>query len=185
VASRESIQLRQKGASCVKSDSLQDYVARRDARRHSASGQADVQQVFCDYSVAYTFLSLANSRYVSVELGYTGIRQNMLRARATVPRAWELFFLCFDDTYDYILSVGADRFVSVEVGYTGPYYAMLRARATVPDLWERFVIACNTYCTIQSAQNQLYTSAELGYPGGDNGMLRARATVVKLWEQFG
>jgi hypothetical protein len=162
---------------------VRDYVAWRDARRRDAKGQAGIQQVEC-FNVYTYLLSKANSRFVSAEVGYTGSRQNMLRARATTVDDWELFIPCFDENYDYLYSVGAQRYVSAEVGYGGSYYAMLRARATVPDLWERFIIGCDRFCFVQSAENGLLTSAELGYPGGDYGMLRARSGVFDLWEQF-
>jgi len=163
---------------------LKDYVAWRDARRKEASAQ---QGILCYNAVAYAIQSVASSKYATAELGYTGSRQNMLRARATAVNVWEFYSFCFDDNYDYFYSIANQRFVSVEIGYTGALKGMLRARATVPDAWERFVITCDStssICNIKSAQNQLYVSAELGYPGGDNGMLRARATAVGLWEQF-
>ena len=41
----------------------------------------------------YTIRSLRYSRYVSTELGYGGVRHNMLRARASSVGPWEKYFI--------------------------------------------------------------------------------------------
>lgn len=155
----------------------------RDARRKK---EASIQDIGCFFPIHTAIQSAANSRFVSAELGYTGNRQNMLRARAKAVNEWEFYAVCSDGTYDYFVSLANGLFVSAEIGYTGRLQGMLRARATVPDAWERFHIDCSAPlgCSIQSAQTGLFVSAELGYSGGDYGMLRARAKAVDLWEQF-
>lgn len=131
--------------------------------------------------------SVANGRFVSAELGYSGMNYAMLRARATVIGPWERFRLCFhfsNGTYTFY-SLANNRYVSAELGYSGPNYAMLRARATVIGPWERFRIQWfPTYVTIRSAANNRLVSAELGYGGIRYAMLRGRATAVGPWEQF-
>jgi hypothetical protein len=131
--------------------------------------------------------SRANGRFVSAELGYSGINYAMLRARATVVGPWERFRLCYhfnNGTYTFF-ALSNNRYVSAELGYSGSNYAMLRARATVIGPWERFHLqSFGTYVTIRSAANNQLVSAELGYPGIRYAMLRARATVVGPWEQF-
>jgi hypothetical protein len=43
----------------------------------------------CQHNIAIT--SLANGKFVSAELGYTGGNYAMLRARAATPESWETF----------------------------------------------------------------------------------------------
>jgi hypothetical protein len=87
------------------------------------------------YNIDYeTIRSVANGRYVSAELGYTGGNYGMLRARATSIGPWEEFFTGMVD----IQSISNGLYVSAELGYTGGNYGMLRARATSVGPWEEF-----------------------------------------------
>jgi hypothetical protein len=44
-------------------------------------------------SITWTIQSMANSRYVSAEVGWTGDRYGLLRARATAIGPWERFVI--------------------------------------------------------------------------------------------
>ncbi|WP_147426578.1 fascin domain-containing protein [Trinickia fusca] len=140
----------------------------------------------CTQSVAIT--SIANSDFVSAELGYAGDEYAMLRARATVEGPWEKYTVCNVPTGGYwtIQSEANGLYVSAELGDAGAQYGMLRARATVVGPWEKYTFgSCGVDCTvIRSLANGKFVSAELGYTGDQVGMLRARAAVVGPWEQF-
>lgn len=138
----------------------------------------------CQHGIAIH--SLANNKYVSAELAYTGGNLGMLRARASSVGPWELFTECYYSSGYYTLSSDENGlFVTAELGNTGSNYAMLRARATVVGPWEKFDINCFvSSCTIKSLANGLYVSAELGYTGNNYAMLRARAGTPGSWETF-
>ncbi|MBV9713201.1 MAG: hypothetical protein JO011_20045 [Ktedonobacteraceae bacterium] len=123
---------------------------------HSLTGRKIVPHVSNASPGPYQFtdniFSLANSKYVAAELGYTGGNYAMLRA-CTASNSigpWEQFFLytlngCNPVTTNcqsLILSAANNKLVSAELGYTGGNYAMLRAR-TDPNKagpWEQFLV---------------------------------------------
>jgi len=83
---------------------------------------------------AVAIRSLANGKWVSAELQYTGALYGMLRARADRIGPWETFAainggLRNQDNW---------KFVSAELQYTGIRYGMLRARANSRGPWEEF-----------------------------------------------
>ena len=77
--------------------------------------------------------SLANGKWVSAELNYTGALYGMLRARADSIGPWESFY-----GGNEIQSRVTWKWVSAELQYTGIRYGMLRARANSPGPWENF-----------------------------------------------
>lgn len=83
----------------------------------------------------FTLRSLANWRYVSAELAYTGSRYAMLRARASSYDSWEIF-----NGASGWRSKANWKLVSAELGNTGGYYGMLRARASTAGPWEAFEV---------------------------------------------
>ncbi|MBV9615855.1 MAG: hypothetical protein JO031_10415, partial [Ktedonobacteraceae bacterium] len=171
---------------------------------HSLTGRKIVPHVSNASPGPYQFtdniFSLANSKYVAAELGYTGGNYAMLRAR-TASNAigpWEVFnwYAGVNGAYE-IQSNANGLFVTAELGYTGGNYAMLRARTGSNAIgpWEQFFLytlnGCNPVTTncqslILSAANNKLVSAELGYTGGNYAMLRARTDPNKAgpWEQF-
>lgn len=142
--------------------------------------------------------SQGNGLYVSAELGYSGDRYGMLRARASTIGPWEKFQLC-----QYIGTVGPgnalywtsslrslanNKFVSVEYDYTGGWYGMLRARADSWGSWEILMIDdWNSPAHIGTASQIQIASAELDQqPAEWNAMLRMRPCCTKAgtWEGF-
>jgi hypothetical protein len=104
---------------------------------------------FCSYWSGATKITYikneANDRYVSAELGRTGVDYGMLRARATSIGPWEKFKAerWGPNPSMYTLkSLANNRYVSVELGYGGGRHAMLRARATSIGSWEKMLIPC-------------------------------------------
>lgn len=77
--------------------------------------------------------SLANGRWVSAELQYTGPLYGMLRARADRIGPWETYNGGFG-----LRNKANWKFVSAELQYTGIRYGMLRARANSYGPWEQF-----------------------------------------------
>ncbi|WP_144069958.1 fascin domain-containing protein [Nonomuraea indica] len=85
----------------------------------------------------FTLRSLANNRYVSVEMNYTGSYKYMLRARATTVGPWERFKLYPTTSYYMDAFKGSSNlFVSTEMSYSGSDKYMLRARAASMGEWE-------------------------------------------------
>jgi len=85
----------------------------------------------------FTLKSLANNRYVSVEMNYTGKYKYMLRARSTSVGPWERFKLYPTTSYWMDAFKGASNFfVSTEVGSSGSDKHMLRARSSSMGEWE-------------------------------------------------
>jgi hypothetical protein len=84
----------------------------------------------------YAIKSVANGRYVSAEISWTGNRYGLLRARATSIGPWEQFRIPNTGQIKTIFSLANNRYVSVENGWSGASYASLRARATVAGEWE-------------------------------------------------
>ncbi|MFF5113131.1 hypothetical protein [Streptosporangium sp. NPDC000509] len=132
--------------------------------------------------------SLANSRYVSAEFGWSGDKYGMLRARATKVGPWERFSICYNGRNYTIKSLANGKYVSAEFGWSGGDRGMLRARASSAGTWERFHIAsCGTGCVSirnLAVPSPSYVSAELGNKGDKYGMLRARGSKVGPWEKF-
>jgi Peptidase family M23 len=136
-----------------------------------------------------SIFALANSRYVSSELSYTGNRNGMLRARATSVGTWEKYAIvgnCWASSGCALRAAANGRYVSAEIKDPGSQNGMLRARATSVGTWEKFRISgdCTTGCALKSLANSKWVSAEKAYSGSGNGMLRARATSVGGWEGF-
>jgi hypothetical protein len=164
-------------------------VKRREAKSASASavGSSSAQAAACIQNGE--IFSLANGLFTSAELGYGGGAYAMLRARAPVANAWELFELCnfINTPVWFIVSQANGLAVSAELGYGGGDYAMLRARASVVDAWEQFGVQDNGdgSVSILSFANSLWVSAELLYTDGNYGELRARSGAIAAWERFG
>ncbi|GGQ76756.1 fascin domain-containing protein [Couchioplanes azureus] len=152
------------------------------AARHNAAAQA----VLCWHNV--TIYANANRRWVSMEKGYSGTDNGMLRARATVVGPWERFVVCRDNVtgYTYWASQDTGLVVSTELGYSAGDYGMLRARATIVGPWEQYYTTSQpgSWFSMYAYGNGRWVSTEIGYSAGDYGMLRARATVIGPWEQY-
>jgi hypothetical protein len=133
-----------------------------------------------------------NGKYVSAELGYTGMDKNMLRARASSVGIWEDFQFCFEtsDGHWAIWSNAAGQYTSTEIGYTGSDQYMLRARSSSYGPWEKYNIDCITgggqTFYVQSVASGKWVAAELGYLGPLYAMLRARTDTGNIgpWEAW-
>jgi hypothetical protein len=91
----------------------------------------------------YAIKSLANNRYVSAEVSWTGNSYGLLRARSTTIGPWEQFHIdSANGTSNrvHLQSTANGRWVSAEFGWTGSSYADLRARATSIGQWETFMM---------------------------------------------
>jgi hypothetical protein len=138
--------------------------------------------------------SKANGLYVSAELGYSGDRNGMLRARAGSVGPWERFELCHNviipggvpfGVISTLRSLANGKYVSVEHGYSDNWNNMLRARADSVGSWEALDIdSGNDPARIRDWYDFKIASAELNMPGPWTGMLRARADTVGPWEQW-
>ncbi|OJF10950.1 hypothetical protein BG844_29205 [Couchioplanes caeruleus subsp. caeruleus] len=152
------------------------------AARHNMAAQA----ILCWHNVA--IYANANGRWVSMEKGYSGGDNGMLRARATVVGPWERYVVCRDNVtgYTYWASQDTGRVVSTELGYSAGDYGMLRARATIVGPWEQYytTFGPGNWFSMYAYGNARWVSTEIGYSAGDNGMLRARATVIGPWELY-
>jgi hypothetical protein len=84
----------------------------------------------------YAIRSVANGRYVTAEISWTGNRNGLLRARATSIGPWEQFRIPNGVSIVTLFSLANSRYVTVENGWTGDSYASLRARATAVGTWE-------------------------------------------------
>jgi hypothetical protein len=136
--------------------------------------------------------SHGNDKYVSAEVGWSGDRYGVLRARADQIGPWELFEECsYQNTsgqWVYTLRSQANgKLVSTEWNDTGHLQAVLRARADTEGTWEHYYMGVprNWEMDLQSVLVGRYVSAELGWSGDDYGLLRARATSLGPWEIFG
>lgn len=133
-----------------------------------------------------TITSVANDRYVSAEVGWSGTQYGTLRARASRADLWERYQLCyFAGTYA-LKSLANGRYVSAELGWSGDTFGTLRARATEVAAWERFYIIrlSGGQYALRSYARNFYVSAEVGWAGDRYGTLRARATAIQRWELF-
>jgi len=126
----------------------------------------------------------ANNKYVSVELGYGGGSNAMLRARASSVGPWERFEFCWgvqnNPGYLAIRSIANGKWVAAELGRTGNDYGMLRARSTSIGPWETF----SGLTGLRNTTNWKWVTAELGQTGSRDAMLRARANSYGPWEHF-
>jgi hypothetical protein len=130
--------------------------------------------------------------FVSVEIGYTGSRQYMLRARGDYRGPWEQFEECWyvntSGRYVYtIRSLANWMYVTTEYNYSNSLARMLRARSSNVDIWQRFYIEvpANWQMTIESVQHGYYVAVEMDYGGQDFAMLRARTRgTIGTWELF-
>lgn len=135
--------------------------------------------------------SQGNGKYVSAELGYTGMDKNMLRARASSVGLWEDFQFCYEgDGHWAIWSNATGAYTSTEMGYTGSDQYMLRARSSSYGAWEKYNIDCITgggqTFYVQSVASGKWVAAELGYLGPLYAMLRARTATGNIgpWEAW-
>jgi hypothetical protein len=129
--------------------------------------------------------SVANGKYVSAELHYTGAGYGELRARSNSVGSWERFEFCYGvggaQAALAIRSLANGKWVAAELQYTGALYGMLRARSASIGPWETFA-AINS--GLRNQENWKFVSAELQYTGIRYGMLRARANSRGPWEEF-
>ncbi|GGM66578.1 hypothetical protein GCM10012275_41370 [Longimycelium tulufanense] len=140
-----------------------------------------------DVPAGVTLYSVANGRYVSTELGYSGADYAMLRARALMASRWEQFRLEFRHGATVIKSRANGRYVSVETGYRGGNYAMLRAKSHRIGITEKFTLYYQPGTgsfAFQSWANGRFVTTELRYTGADYAMLRAWAVKIGPRERF-
>ncbi len=90
----------------------------------------------------YALQSAYNGKYVSAELGWTGDRKGLLRARSDTIGPWEQFQINFiNNGNDVALKSMANKlYVSAELGWTGTSKGELRAREGTIGAWETFGI---------------------------------------------
>jgi hypothetical protein len=89
----------------------------------------------------YAIQSDANGKFVSNELGWSGNRYGILRARATDIGPWEHFHIgvtCPGSICWWFESATIGRYVSAEFGWAGNDKGILRSRATAIGPWEQF-----------------------------------------------
>ncbi|MEV4415392.1 hypothetical protein [Catellatospora sp. NPDC049609] len=80
--------------------------------------------------------SLANNRWVTVETGYTGVDNGMLRASSTSVGTKQYFW-----AWNGGLNSDANgKYATAELSYTGARLGMLRSRATTAGPWEKYEI---------------------------------------------
>jgi hypothetical protein len=86
----------------------------------------------------WTLKSLANGRFVSCELDYSGTRRFMLRARADAVNAYErLHFRLLG--YGSVNIQCPSGWVSTELDFGGLHHGMLRGRAAAIGEWEYYL----------------------------------------------
>lgn len=130
--------------------------------------------------------------YMTVEMGYSGSREFMIRARGDYAGPWQEFEQCWytntsnRNVYTF-RSLYNGFYIAVEYDYPGGHKRMLRARSPHADIWERFYMGVPApwQTTLESVHIGYYVSVELDYTGQDWAMMRARATSVGSWEIFG
>jgi hypothetical protein len=88
----------------------------------------------------YAIRSVANGKYVTAEISWTGSREGLLRARADAIGPWERFRIGYGTVGTPIYSLAANRYVTAEVNWTGTSQGSLRARVTAVNDWEWFNI---------------------------------------------
>ena len=119
--------------------------------------------------------NIAETRYVSAELDYTGSSYGMLRARADIMGPYEKFNYCWNTAGYFSLQSRANgRWVAAEMDNSGSSYAMLRARSNSVGNWEKFSYWTNSGIWLfRSQSNNRWVRAEINYSGASDGMLRA------------
>jgi hypothetical protein len=94
-----------------------------------------------NYTNTWAIQSWDTGLWVSTELGDSGSKYAMLRARANAIGPWEQYSLYELGGSLYAIQSRANGlFVSAELGYGGSYYGMLRARASAVGPWEQFYL---------------------------------------------
>jgi hypothetical protein len=141
--------------------------------------------------------AVANGKYVSTEVAYTGTNDGLLRARNDYIGPWEEFHLCDivgGGRTGYSQAVfsdlnGNNGWWSMEKGLDGRVRA--RPEGTVIDIWEEFLFVRASGCptddcySIRSVENNKWVSTEISEPSPYyKGFLRARADVVGPWEKY-
>ena len=148
-------------------------------------------RIYRPFPSATSIRSVANSRFLSAELSYSGASYGMLRARSTSVGGWEQFRFvgdCGSSAGCAIQSVASGLYVSAELNYSGAWNGVLRARSSSVGTWERFRFYGDCWstngCAILSVANGLYVTSELNYTGAEVGMIRAARTSAQGWEMF-
>ncbi len=128
--------------------------------------------------------------FTSVELGESGFRYAMLRARASKVGPWEKFTACYYESGDYYTfqSEANGKYVVVQSsnGNTAWMLTATADQATAVSTHFRPINPGSDTPSLLALRNDNYVSTELGYPPSDAdfGMLRARATSIGPWEQL-
>ena len=94
-----------------------------------------------DKGASVTLRSEANGNYVTTERGYTGSRQNLLRARGTTSGDWEKLQLEKQTDGTYALKAVTNdgpKYVTAEVQDPGTDAGLLRARGDTVGSWQKF-----------------------------------------------
>ncbi|MFD9051005.1 hypothetical protein [Streptomyces zaomyceticus] len=94
-----------------------------------------------DKGASTTLRSEANGNYVTTERGYTGSRQNLLRARGTTSGDWEKLQLEKQTDGTYALKAVTNdgpKYVTAEVQDPGTDAGLLRARGDTVGSWQKF-----------------------------------------------
>jgi len=156
----------------------------------AAVGLAVPQAAHAAACAHVTIQSTWTLRFVSVELGETGFRYAMLRARASTVGPWEKFTSCYNESGNYYTfrSDANGKYVVVQ-SLSGDYAWMLTAtvdQGTASSTQFRQVNPSSDTPSLLSLRNDNYVATELGYPesSADFGLLRARSTSIGPWEQF-
>jgi hypothetical protein len=154
----------------------------------AAVGLTAPQAAYAASCAHVTIQSTWSLLFASVELGETGSRYAMLRARASTVGPWEKFTACYYESGNYYTfrSDANGKYVVVQSS-NGNYAWMLTATAdqgTAVSAQFRQINPSSDTPSLLSLRNSQYVSTELGYTGSDFGLLRARATSIGPWEQF-
>lgn len=154
----------------------------------TAAGLAVPQTAHAAGCAHVTIQSTWTLNFASVEIGESGFRYAMLRARASKVGPWEKFTSCYYESGDYFTfrSDANGKYVVVQSS-NGNTAWMLTAtvdQATAVSTHFRKVNASSDTPSLLALRNDNYVSTELGYVDADYGLLRARATSIGPWEQL-
>jgi hypothetical protein len=154
----------------------------------AAAGLAIPQAAHAASCAHVTIQSTWSLYFTSVEIGETGFRYAMLRARASKVGPWEKFTACYNESGNYYTfrSEANGKYVVVQSS-NGDYAWMLTAtaaQATAVSAQFREINPSSDTPSLLALRNDNYVSTELGYKDADLGLLRARATSIGPWEQF-
>lgn len=129
---------------------------------------------------------VANSLFVSAELGYTGSGYAMMRARSSSLGSWESWTkVSLPGGLIALRNNANSKYASADPGTSE-----LHASAAQIGENEVFSMTYNSDGTysLRTARlidsNNRYVSAELGFTGSTYGELRARATAIGSWEKY-